>query len=62
MAFWVRWWEGMRDGKPLNRDLQREIALLPNEDWDAGPERMAERIAEIEARYAAEATPYGEQL
>lgn len=34
--------------------MLREIALIEPEDWDAGPERVAERIAEIEARYAPE--------
>ncbi|MEO0700776.1 MAG: hypothetical protein AAFY80_01430 [Pseudomonadota bacterium] len=51
--FWARWYEGMLTGNPLPWDLQEVVALIDDEDWEAGPERVAERIREIEARYIA---------
>ncbi len=59
--FWLRWWDGVLSGKPLNWELQRDIVLeLTAEDWEAGPARVAERIAEIEVRYAIARTPNAE--
>lgn len=49
--FWQRWYEGMHQGKPLLWDLQREVALIDDEIWKAGPEAVAEEIARIEARF-----------
>ena len=50
-SFWHRWYASMRDGHPLNWDLQRDIAVIPDEGWEKGPEHIAELIAGIEARY-----------
>ena len=52
--FWRRWYEGAMAGQPLDWELQRRVALIPDEDWKLGPERIAELIAEIEARFALE--------
>lgn len=49
--FWRRWYRGMRDGEPLPWALQRQIALIPQEDWEAGPVHMADLIARIEAGF-----------
>ena len=49
--FWARWYEGFLDGRPLPWDLQERIALIPEEEWRRGPKRIAEIIAEIEARH-----------
>lgn len=46
-AFWLEWYEGFLRGIPLDWELQRRIALLPDEVWDAGPEVVAERIVAI---------------
>jgi len=50
-AFWTRWFQAAIDGTPLTWELQRDIALIDNADWQAGPARVAERIAEIEERH-----------
>ena len=50
-AFWREWYQGFLDGKPLDWELQKEIALIPDADWDKGPERIAELIEEIRARF-----------
>lgn len=50
-SFWSRWYERAMAGDPLPWDLQREVALIPDEIWQQGPEAVAERIAEIEARF-----------
>lgn len=50
-AFWLRWYQAALDGKPLPWDLQRDIALIDEADWQAGPAGVAERIAEIEGRH-----------
>lgn len=46
--FWVDWYWSYLQGKPVDWDLQEAVALIPVEDWNAGPERVAERIREIE--------------
>lgn len=50
-SFWREWYQGFLEGKPLDWDLQREVALIPNEDWEKGPEHIAGIIAEIRARF-----------
>ena len=50
-SFWQRWYEGMLKGDPLPWELQRQVALIDNAIWDAGPEAVAEEIARIEARF-----------
>ena len=48
--FWERWYESMVTGQPLSWDLQyRDAIEIQGTDWEAGAERVAERIAEIEA-------------
>ncbi|MDQ2088581.1 hypothetical protein [Marimonas arenosa] len=41
-------------GKPLDWELQRCVALIPDQDWDKGPEHIAEKIEDIRAEYEAE--------
>lgn len=50
-GFWARWYEGFLTGKPLDWGLQEKIALIDPDKWEKGPERIAELIAEIEARH-----------
>lgn len=49
--FWARWYRGMFDGRPMDWALQRAVALIPDDVWQAGPEAVAARIAEIEAEF-----------
>ncbi len=49
-AFWLDWYEGFLNGRPLDWRLQREIALIPDEEWDKGAEHIAGLIRQIEAR------------
>mgnify|MGYP001795576742 CR=1 FL=1 len=55
--FWARWYAGMLAGTPLPWDLQEAVALIADEDWDAGPERVAKRIREIEDDFADATSP-----
>ena len=58
-AFWEEWYQGFLDGKPMDWDLQREVALIPDEDWKKGAEHIARLIEEIRARFGAQsARPY----
>ena len=53
--FWRRWWEGARDGKPLDWELQKRVALIPPEDWAKNdPAHIARLIRQIEADWQAE--------
>lgn len=53
--FWRRWWEGARDGRPLDWELQRRVALIPPEEWEKNdPARIAELICGIEAEWDTE--------
>ncbi|MCV6593629.1 MAG: hypothetical protein OIF48_11795 [Silicimonas sp.] len=46
--FWQRWYAGMLDGAPLDWEVQRDVALIPDGIWKKGPKAVAEAIAEIE--------------
>lgn len=61
-AFWEGWYGGMLAGQPLPWELQRDVALIDDEIWQAGPEAVAGKIAEIEAAYWAERLPQHETL
>ena len=52
--YWDQWYGGFLSGNPVAWDVQQAIAMLPNEDWVKGPERIAEQIDKIEARIALE--------
>ena len=49
--FWLRWYDAALAGTPLNWDMHRDIALIPNEDWEQGASHIAGLIAIIEERY-----------
>lgn len=51
-AFWLEWYEAIQKGQPMPWDLSFAIATgLSEADWEAGPEHVQGRIAEIRARY-----------
>ncbi len=61
-AFWQSWYEDMLAGRPVDWDFLRQVILLPNGDWKAGPGRIAERISGLQAHYLAEKTPQAERI
>lgn len=61
-SFWRDWYQGFLDGKPINWDLQREVAMIPDADWDKGPEHIAEKIAEIQADFLVKKAPLAETI
>lgn len=52
--FWREWYQGFLDGKPMDWELQRRVALIDDAIWEAGPEAVAEEIERIRAAYDAE--------
>lgn len=53
-VFWRRWYQGMLTGQPLNWELQRRVALIPDEDWGKGVAHIAAEIEKIEREWRAE--------
>lgn len=53
-AFWREWYQGFLDGKPLDWELQRRVALIDDAIWEAGPEAVAEEIEKIRAKFHLE--------
>ena len=48
-AFWERWWDGVISGDmPFPPDLLRDVALIEDDIWQAGPREVAAAIAKIE--------------
>ncbi len=46
-SFWRDWYQGFLIGKPLDWELQKEVALIPDAEWEKGPEHIAGLIEEI---------------
>ncbi|MGL4311231.1 MAG: hypothetical protein ACRCSU_12155, partial [Paracoccaceae bacterium] len=42
--FWLRWWNGVLSGKQIDSKVQREVALIPDAVWQAGPGAVAKQI------------------
>ncbi|MCE8508147.1 hypothetical protein KBY28_06770 [Ruegeria pomeroyi] len=53
-SFWHSWYQGFLDGKPLDWELQRRVALIDDAIWEAGPEAVAQEIARIERLFELE--------
>ncbi|MEM1398120.1 MAG: hypothetical protein AAGH38_11825 [Pseudomonadota bacterium] len=51
--FWRRWYQCLLSGDRISWDVQFAVAMIPDEDWEAGPERVAARIREIEDDFSA---------
>lgn len=60
--FWNRWWDAIVKGIPLSWDLQRDVALIPEDIWAKGAEAVGVEIAKIEDRYAIAATDNAEVI
>jgi len=50
-SFWHRWYFAAKRGEWLDWELQRDVALIPEEVWKQGPKAVMAAIAEIEARH-----------
>ena len=61
-GFWKRWYQGHLDGKPLDWELQKAVALIPDADWAQGAAHIAEKIREIEAEFLAKKLPQAETI
>jgi hypothetical protein len=61
-AFWRRWWDGVLDGQPLDRELQKEVALIPDQVWVNSLDKVANEIARIETVFTAEANSVQREL
>lgn len=49
-SFWRAWCQSFLDGEPLDWHLQRRVALIKDEIWEAGPEAVAKEIEKIRAK------------
>jgi hypothetical protein len=54
-SYWHRWYFAAKRGAWLDWEVQRQIALLPDDVWQAGHAAVAAEIARIEASRQAEA-------
>ncbi len=61
-SFWRDWYHGFLDGKPLDWELQRRVALIDDAIWNAGPEAVAKEIEHIKAKFLAEKLPLAETI
>ncbi|UTS81248.1 hypothetical protein OL67_002326 [Phaeobacter piscinae] len=53
-SFWLDWYQGFLGGKPLDWELQRRVALINDDVWDAGPEAVAAEIERIRSLFELE--------
>ncbi len=49
-SFWRSWCQSFLDGAPLDINLQRQVAMIKNRIWQAGPDAVAEEIEKILAK------------
>lgn len=61
-VFWRDWYQGFADGEPLDWELQRRVALIPDEDWEKGPVHIAGLIEGIEAEFLSAKLPQAETV
>lgn len=53
-SFWTEWLKGLLDGRPLDWELQHQVALIDDAIWDAGPEAVAAEIERIRRHFELE--------
>ena len=60
--FWVRWYRSLLVGPQMSSELIDEIASIDQSVWGAGPDRVADVIAEIELKQVRELSPLAEAI
>ena len=61
-AFWTRFYENALAGRPQDWPLLHDIALIPKEDWQGGPDRVHPVIEAMLLERAVKATPNAERI
>ena len=52
-SFWIKWYRDALEGREPDWEMLEEIALIPDEDWEKGPEHINNQvIAGIVEKYA----------
>lgn len=51
-SFWKDWIHLFANGQPFDWSLQKEVALISDAIWDAGPEAIAFEIERIQAKFS----------
>ncbi len=59
-SFWREWYQGFLDGKPLDWELQRRVALIDDAVWEAGPAAVAAEIERVRAEFETEQAEAGD--
>lgn len=54
-SFWVRWYDAALEGRMLDIDILEEVARLPSERWDKGPDVVNRLIQLIEEKHRIKA-------
>ncbi len=52
--FWNEWYQGFLAGNSMDWKLQREVALIPDNEWDKGPKHISTIIETIRTRHTLE--------
>lgn len=60
--FWIKWYQGFWEGKPLEWELQSRILFIDERFWLKGPEAVSEEISRIEAEWLAEQLPQADEV
>lgn len=61
-AFWTQFYENALLGRPQDWPLLHDIALIPAEDWQGGPDRVHPIIEGMLLERAVKATPNAERI
>ena len=46
--FWRKWYDGFLQGTPIDWDLQRRVARIPDDEWERGIEHVSKYIDDLE--------------
>ncbi|WP_424944765.1 hypothetical protein [Aliiroseovarius crassostreae] len=61
-SFWKDWLLGELNHDELEIEILRRVALIPDPDWEKGPEHIARKIEEIKAGWLSEQVPSAEKI